>query len=351
MPQYSKLAKSTPDHLQEWQQRGMMIPDINRASRYLSHISYYRLSAYTIPFQVPNTPQHTFKANVSFDDVLSLYIFDRELRLLVMDALERIEVAIRTQLCNYMALTYANDPFWYLDEKHFKHEYEHMRLLANIERQLLAEKQRLIRDENAIDKRTHLTPVQKTTLKAQVRKENFLRHYISQNYQPKLLPCWMMLEMLTWGDLSHLYNGLSSMPDQKAIARGLGSHAELLESWLKALNDVRNVCAHHGRLWNKEFGRSIKLPTSNTIRWLQQPVVLSDPHIRYEKRVYPVLVALQNLLYVISPSSSWARRLLDLMNRYPQVPRANMGMPDLWHTDAFWTPAMTFPIATQGQNP
>lgn len=342
MVQFTKQAKSNQEHLQTWQDRGLIIPDLARADRYLSFIGYYRLSAYTIPFQqivtTPSTVLHQFKANTTFDDVLNLYIFDRELRLLIMDAIERIEVAIRAQICNVLCHQ-SGDAFWYTDEQHFNYGYAHMRLLASIERQLLDEKSRLERDEKAIDKRP-LSQADKDVLKDKVRKENFLRHYLSKYDSPKLLPSWMMIEMLTWGELSHLYVGLKSNQAKKQIAQNLGIHAEVLESWLKSLNDVRNLCAHHSRLWNKEHGRSIKIPTSNTIQWLQQPVILTNTAIRYEKRTYMVLVAIQTLLFKISPNSTWAKRLKDLIAQYPLLSKANMGMPEQWHQDPFWQSAL-----------
>jgi len=340
MNQYNKPAFSTAQHLQQWQQRGLLIPDMARAERYLSNISYYRLSAYAIPHCQAPAQAHQFRANTSFDDILALYIFDRELRLLVMDAIERIEVAVRTQMSNYMATTYGNNPFWYLDEVHVKSDYPHKRFLADIERQLDDERRRLENDERHVDKRNNLTPAQKTALKAKLRKENFLRHYLCSYDSPRLPPCWMMMEMLTWGSLSKLYAGLRKQADQKAIARLMGTNAELLESWLKTLNTVRNFCAHHARLWNRELGVSIKLPNSSQVRWLQQPVTLADPHIRFEKRLYPVLVALQSLLYTISPSSHWAQRLQELMQRYPRVSLAHMGMPANWAADPFWQDAL-----------
>ncbi|WP_240016349.1 MULTISPECIES: Abi family protein [Acinetobacter] len=343
MVQFTKQAKSNQEHLQIWQDRGLIIPDLARADRYLSFIGYYRLSAYTIPFQqivtTPSTVLHQFKANTTFDDVLNLYIFDRELRLLVMDAIERIEVAIRAQICNVLCHL-SNDAFWYTDEQHFSHNYAHMRLLASIERQLLDEKSRLERDEKAIDQRKSVSQADKDALKDKVRKENFLRHYFSKYDSPKLPPSWMMIEMLTWGELSHLYVGLKSTQAKKQIAQNLGIHAEVLESWLKTLNDVRNICAHHSRLWNKEHGRSIKIPTSNAIQWLQQPIILSNTAIRYEKRTYMLLVAIQTLLYKISPNSTWAKRLKDLIEQYPSLSKANMGMPELWHQDPFWQHAL-----------
>lgn len=343
MVQFTKQAKSNQEHLQTWQDRGLIIPDLVRADRYLSFIGYYRLSAYTIPFQqivtTPSTVLHQFKTNTTFDDVLNLYIFDRELRLLIMDAIERIEVAIRAQICNVLCHL-SNDAFWYTDEQHFNYGYAHMRLLASIERQLLDEKSRLERDEKAIDQRKSVSQADKDALKDKVRKENFLRHYLSKYDSPKLPPSWMMIEMLTWGELSHLYVGLKSNQTKKQIAQNLGLHAEVMESWLKSLNDVRNICAHHSRLWNKEHGRSIKIPTSNAIQWLHNPVTLSNSAIRYEKRSYMLLVAMQTLLYKISPNSTWAKRLKDLIEQYPSLSKANMGMPELWYQDPFWQQAL-----------
>ncbi len=340
MTRYNKPAKSSAQHLQQWRHRGMLIDDEERATRYLSHISYYRLSAYAIPYTQPGSADHLFLPGTRFDNLLSLYVFDRELRLLVLDAIERVEVAVRAQLCNHMSITYGNDPFWYLDESHFKQEYGHKRLLANLERQLDEERKRLESDLRQLDKRRNLSDDQRQALSQKVRQETFLRHYLCSYEHPRLPPCWMMVEMLTWGDLSYLYAGLLRAADQKAIARGLGTHAELLLSWLKGINLVRNICAHHARLWNRELGVSIKLPTSDAVNWLKEEVELTDPHIRWEKRLYPVLAALQGLLYTISPASRWGDRLATLLAKYPYISKAHMGMPVNWQQDPFWQQAL-----------
>jgi len=127
MTEYTKLALTTDQHIVQWQQRGLQVSDTERARRYLNVISYYRLSAYTLPFQIGN-PDHHFKKDTQFDQVLDLYVFDRELRLLVIDAIERIEVAIRCQLGNYMALQYG--PHWYLDESHFIRSYAYQGVIG-----------------------------------------------------------------------------------------------------------------------------------------------------------------------------------------------------------------------------
>lgn len=134
MTAFDKPAFSADQHIAQWEARGLAVPDKPKAGHYLGVISYYRLSAYTLPLQVGN-PDHQFKPGTRFDDVLDLYVFDRELRLLVMDAVERIEVAIRSHVNNYMALKYGSH--WYLDEAHFRHKYSHKSLLADIEKQCL----------------------------------------------------------------------------------------------------------------------------------------------------------------------------------------------------------------------
>lgn len=344
MATFNKPAKSNTELIEEWKKRGLNVSDEQRAQRYLDFISYYRLSAYTIPFQNSQLGQmHRFKPGSTFDDILKLYVFDRELRLLVMDAVERIEVAVRAQICNVLSLWQDNDEppsgaFWYLDGRHFLRKFAHFRLLANIEKQLSDEKERLDRDIKNITQRQNLSPQQQQTLIENANKENFLRHYLSQYDEPRLPPCWMMMEMLTWGELSHLYAGLQSAAVQKKIAVNLGVNAKILESWLKALNSIRNICAHHGRLWNREFGVAIKIPHSDKIKWLSVNPKLGN--IKFERRIYAILSALQTLLYTVSPHSQWAKRLKDLMDKYPAVPRNNMGMPEDWYKDDFWQEAL-----------
>jgi hypothetical protein len=349
MTKFSKPEKSNQELIEEWENRGLNIPDKLRAERYLSFISYYRLSAYTIPFQLPQSiPNHKFKLNTSFDDILELYVFDRELRLLVMDAIERIEVAVRAQICNVHSLEkdhngYAYGAFWYLDGRNFQTTFSHFYLLSKIEKQLSNERVRLEQDIKNITNRQKLSQQQQQNLIQKSRKESFLRHYLSQYDEPKLPPCWMMMEMLTWGDLSHLYAGLQSSAIQKKIAVNLGVNATILKSWLKAFNSIRNICAHHSRLWNRELGIAIKIPNSQNIKWLSYKQQISKSQlggIQFERRVYSILVALQTILYKISPNSTWARRLKYLMDKYPNVSRINMGMPQNWDSDIFWKDAL-----------
>ncbi|MGI8307077.1 hypothetical protein [Saccharopolyspora hattusasensis] len=93
---------------------------------------------------------------------------------------------------------------------------------------------------------------------------------------------------------------------------------------------MRNVCAHHGRLWNVYPA----IPSSPVISWLKGSDALPE---RSRKRLYPVLVSLQSVLDSVSPRSSWVRRLHDLVSVRPRMNRAGMGVLDGWADDAFWS--------------
>lgn len=302
MTAYNKTAYSHEQHVDQWQERGLAVADRGRAIHYLSVINYYRLSAYTLPFQVEK-PRHHFRDKTSFEDVLELYVFDRELRLLVMDAVERIEVAIRSQMNNYMSLTYG--PHWYLDESHFLSTFPHKKLLADIE--------------------DH----------CQKRREVFVKHYMEKYCEPRLPPGWVVIEILTFGQLSTMYDCLANAKDQKLIAKNFNTHAELLRSWMQSISYLRNICAHHSRLWNRELGNKPKIPKDKS-NWIRYPVNVADPNIKPSTRLYVLLAVVEYLLRAINPESGWHKRLYDLMQEYPNVSRAHMGMPDDWHADPFW---------------
>lgn len=109
---FTKPPMTFDEQIELLESRGMVIGDTDRARRYLSHLNYYRLAAYWLPFEETHLP-HKFKPDTRFDTVLEHYIFDRELRLLVMDAIERIEVSLRTQWAYYLSHTYG--PHAHLD--------------------------------------------------------------------------------------------------------------------------------------------------------------------------------------------------------------------------------------------
>ena len=111
----SLFAKPATTHAQQvmlLRQRGMVIDDPAAAAFYLQHLNYYRLGAYWLPFEADHAT-HSFKPGTKFGDVLNLYVFDRELRLLVLDAIERVEVSVRSQWAYQLA--HQHGPHAHLD--------------------------------------------------------------------------------------------------------------------------------------------------------------------------------------------------------------------------------------------
>src|ERR1043165_4000504 len=114
---FNKPALSLNHQLQKWQSRGLNIADLAKATHFLKVIGYYRFSAYALPFQDGSHPDKHFKFGTDFEQILSLYVFDRELRLLTLDAIERIEVAVRAGIINQMCINHG--PNWFMDAKNF----------------------------------------------------------------------------------------------------------------------------------------------------------------------------------------------------------------------------------------
>lgn len=130
-----------------------------------------------------------------------------------------------------------------------------------------------------------------------------LEHYLTTYGSPELPPSWLMGEMLTIGQLTSMFRNLKQRSDRTAVANSLGLTAPFLESWMQTYVRVRNICAHHGRLWNVGLGVYPAIPTSPTVRWLAGDGALPE---RSRQRLYPVLVSLQSVLYSVSPRSGWA---------------------------------------------
>lgn len=316
---FTKPALSVDELVARLAERGLEIPDRERSARYLRHIGYYRLSPYTIPFQT-GVPEHLFREGIGFDDVLDLYVFDRQLRLIVLDALERVEVALRAALTDHMSTTYE-DPQWYEDVRHFRQQSRHVGLLKIV--------------RTTCDDRLGGAP--DAGQDALVHR-SALEHYLTTYGGPELPPSWLMVETLTIGQLSTAYRNLARRSDRNAVAARLGLTSTVLESWIQTYARVRNICAHHGRLWNAGLGVYPAIPTSSTISWLRAEGSMPD---RSRQRLYPVLVSLQSVLDTVSPRSGWAARLHGLLSERPPMNLAGMGVPKHWDVDPFWSRHLT----------
>lgn len=295
MPNHLKPWKSLNDQLTLLQQRGMAVDDPVAAKSYLERLGYYRLSGYWYPFrqldpvQTANTPiprrLDSFVEGSHFADVVQLYVFDKKLRLLAMDALERIEMAIRVDIAHLLGKV---DPYAHENPKclhgHFSKKIQTRGpARGRTEHDLWLDKYR-----------SHLR---------RSRREPFVEHYQS-NYGR--LPIWVAVEVWDFGMMSKLYAGMK-IADRDFIAAKYGAvDGSTFASWLRSLNFIRNVSAHHSRLWN-----------INVLERSPVPVDASYWQGMNNARPFFYFCLMQAMLQVICPNSSWHQRLFDVMAEFP----------------------------------
>lgn len=328
MKPFQKPAIDVHEQLLLLKQRGLQIRDEDRAKCFLEAVSFFRLTPYMRPFQRPNDSEHSFRNNATLKDLTRLYDFDRRLRLLVIDALERVEVAVRACLSNHMASTHG--AHWYLDRTLFQKAFRHDALLELIRTKQLKALKDHERECQRIDA-ANTSSARKQSLKTLRSRESYARHYALTYNDPDLMPAWAIMEEITLGDLSHLFKGLARDADRKAISRRMALPGPLLQSWLHTLTTIRNICAHHARLWNRELGIRPELPRTISFPWPQ--------HLRQpgsHARVFTVLCILNLLMRQVSPHASWDRRLQELLNEFPEADLQAMGFPIGWSDDPFW---------------
>jgi abortive infection bacteriophage resistance protein len=293
---YTKLPLSFPDQIQLLKDRGLDIDNEPKVLAYLQEISYYRLSAYFLPYQ---TIKDQFDDGISFEQIINTYSFDRELRLLIFDCIERIEVSIRTQMIYQMAI-FHEDSHWNDNKAHFiTPYYNKIGYLIDPYSDF----------QNIISKaKTARTP------------ETFIKHYIREYNSPSNPPSWMCFELLTIGELSHLYRGLKNNADKNRIAAFFELHHTVFTSWLHSLTYVRNICAHHSRLWNRDLAIEPEKLLKPKGAWIGKS-------FENNKRVFYFLCTLRYMLLRANPENTLPQKLIDLFEKYPSIQIQYLGIP------------------------
>ena len=313
---YIKKPLSVKTQVAKLKRRGLIIDDENLAGDYLSNISYYRLRAYTFPFQDNEDPEedHKFlRSDIHFKDIVDLYCFDRRLRSLVFNAIEKIEVALRTRIVHVYCES-TGDSHWYENESLFKDTYYWD---ANGEKEFYYDK--LSSDIQHEVERSN---------------EDFIGHYKTKYSEPENPPAWMTLEVVSFGTLSRLYELLKKNDEKKAIAKSLGlNKIDVLENWMHALSNLRNCCAHHGRIWNRRFVVSILLPTNADHLFLDR-----DTMSRVKRnKLFPYLCCIKYILDIISPNNAFHQNLKNLIDDGGRLlSLKDMGFPDNWNYLGVW---------------
>jgi len=292
----NKPPKTYAEQLAILKSRGLFVQDEPRALHRLEHHNYYRLSAYRFPITVHGNPDQ-FLPGTTFEDLWNLYHFDRTLRLLVSEAVKRVEISVRARFA--YVLGHAHGPQAYEHTPVFYNPQRHTDALCRLDAELA---------------RSH---------------EDFVAHYKTK-YQMSRPPIWAACEVMSFGLLSRFYENIKRNRERKQISATYGLSPDILESLLQHCAYIRNLCAHHSRLWNRKFTITVQLPKSTP------PEVIPNLHPAEDRRIYNTLVLLIHMVRVIEPEATWPKRLLQHLQTLKPSLHSQMGFPADWQNRAIW---------------
>lgn len=294
-----KQVKTIEEQIELLESRNMTFVNVLDAPHFLANISYYRLKGYWWEMQ-DDKVNHHFREGSVFEDVIDLYNFDRHFRLIVFNAIERLEIALRTKLIYHLSLGYG--AFWYLNPVIFQDPKKYTSFLAKINMDV-----------------------------SNSSEEFIVKHF--ENHPDELPESWKSLEVLTLGTLSKLYSNLKhQLPEKNNIAKEFGlNNQKYLVSWLLTITVIRNIIAHHGRLWNRVIINKYDWPPSSP-----QPILDYIPDNHQRRKIYPILSAILYMNNMISPGNHIKQELISLFNRFRNIPLSKMGFPGNWKQQPIW---------------
>lgn len=280
--------------------RGLVIEDRGAAISQLQDVNYYRLSGYWYPFRklaTNGTREDNFFPGTRLADVLSLYNFDARLRTATFDALAPVELSLRALL---------------------GHELGELDECAHLKPAVLSVRAR---------SKDYEVWYEKYTNGLKHSHEDFVSHH-QDNYNGRL-PVWAAVEILDLGSLRYLF-GFAPRSVQDKVAEHFGLRAPQLESWMRALEIVRNACAHHGRLYNRVYTKAPKLPPVGKYPALDK----AGP---FMTRTFGQLTLIQHMRD--TQGTGMSRMLSAVLASYPSVklvPKSHVGMPSDWDDSTLW---------------
>lgn len=299
---YDKPPITIDAQIQRLQDRGLLFDNIELAKKYFSHISYYRLAGYWWPMYA-NKETHVFKPESRFNDVIALYNFDHKLRMLIFDVIEKIEISLRTKLIYHLSHEY--DPWWFEERSIFNDTQSLTQTLFKIQEEVERSKDIFIKE-----------------------------HKKKYKEDKRFPPVWKTLELTSFGSLSRLYGNLKNdVKSKDIIAQELGAvNHTYLPSWLQSIAQIRNFCAHHSRLWNKNLPGTVKLLPKPPFKWIK--AVPTEGEFQH---LYIHLCLMRYLLNVIEPPNKFNQRLKGLMEKYEDnVDPKALGFKDGWQEEELW---------------
>ena len=296
MAHYTKTYSSPAQLVTLLQSRGLHVENVARTENYLRHIGYYRFSAYLYPLLTTPKENHVFKPGATFNQALDMYRFDRHLRLLMFNEIEKIEIAVRSAIVNITSRETRN-PFWMTDPTCFY-------------------------DINTFTKTKQLIDAELAK-----SREDFIEHF-RNTYSDPYPPSWMLAEILPLGVLTRIYDNIRSNQIRKKIAHEFSLGVPVFNSWMTIITVARNNCGHHARVWNRTFALRVLTQRRMARPWI---AILVN-----QKKAYFSLCIIKYFLDIISPNNDMKAKIDALLSSYPSIDINAMGFPRGWESEPLW---------------
>ncbi|MEV7799964.1 Abi family protein [Microbacterium foliorum] len=326
MVEYAKEWLSLESQVERLREHGLHVPDDARAAKLLAAIGYYRLTGYLYPFRT--SEEHVddegrrqvrvrgdFRPGTRLCNAEEIIDFDRRLRLLALDGVERIEVAVRMRIGYVLGSASA---YAYEDPTRFIETFT----------------------TNGTDIRSpkpsrHVEWLQRVSARQASSDEKFVEHF-REKYDDRM-PIWALTEILELGHLSVLYRGMNQV-EAEEVARAFGVPTKkLMASWLASLNYIRNVSAHHSRLFNRKLQNAPSRPKIGQITELDH--LRASENAKQVYGTYGALAVIAYLLPSIDPDAGWVSRVATLFRAFPTsdaLTIESLGAPSDWSALELW---------------
>jgi len=294
---YSDPALTIDQQLELLKSYKLVISNEEEAKRILRVIGYFRFNNYMKHFKDGDR----FASNTSIEDILALYEFDKFMRISLFEAISDIEVSIKALLNNTLACKYGTH--WITKTQMFKPEFQ-------------MHHQELVNDLKDYCKNNP--------------EEQFVKRYKLKYDDPELPPSWMLIEVLSFGTISRLYDGLLLTEDRVSISSTLRTHDNILTSWLHCLTYVRNLCAHQAKILGRTLTIRPVMPSRKKNRFLNDVEELDV------SKIYSILCCVQFLLQEVNRDLNFRNNIVNLIDANPQIDPALLGFTRNWRKEQIW---------------
>jgi abortive infection bacteriophage resistance protein len=305
----NKPAYTISDQIALLKQRGMIFRNEAQAYDLLKNINYYRLKGYWWDALIDET-LNTFRPGIYFEDVMERYNFDRKFRQILFGGIEQVEIAVRTKLIYHLSVAYGG--LWYLNPALFNNKTQNI---------------------NAVNKTVHLWVLDDLQKEFNRSQEIFIRNH-QQRYPEQPAEAWKIMEIVSMGTLSKLYKNLNvNLPEKGLIANEMGINSPYVFSgWLEAIAFLRNIIAHHSRLWSRTMTKRPSMQLNNPAGdWFVQP--LKQGQI---DKPFSTVSCLLYLYRYLTGSENMKQQIIELIDAYPNVPIYKYGFFNNWHSEPLW---------------